>query len=60
MVAHHHRVARVHATDNGADVKMPTNGGGYRLYAYVRAAHGGSAVANLCLFVKNPASVSGR
>ena len=48
--------AIVKATDKGAEVKMPADGGGYRLYAYVRTAHSGSAVANLCLFVNGPAA----
>jgi hypothetical protein len=47
--------AIVNATDKSADVKMPTADGGYRLYAYVRTAHSGSATANLCLFVNGPA-----
>jgi hypothetical protein len=48
--------AIVSSTDKGAEVKMPAEGGGYRLYAYVRTAHSGSAVANLCLFVNGPAA----
>jgi hypothetical protein len=48
--------AIVNATDKGADVKLPASGGGYRLYAYVRTPHNGSAVANLCLFVNTPAA----
>jgi hypothetical protein len=43
--------AIINATDKGADVKLPASGGGYRLYAYVRTPHNGSAVANLCLYV---------
>jgi hypothetical protein len=43
--------AIANATDKGAEVRMPVDAGGYRLYAYVRTAHSGSAVANLCLFV---------
>jgi hypothetical protein len=48
--------AIIGATDKGADVKMPSISGGYRLFAYVRTAHSGSAVANLCLFVNSPAA----
>jgi hypothetical protein len=48
--------AIVSATDKSADVKLPASGGGYRLYAYVRTPHNGSAVANLCLFVNTPAA----
>jgi hypothetical protein len=44
----------VKATDKEADLKMPAEGGGYRLYAFVRAARGGSAVANVALFVNGP------
>jgi hypothetical protein len=46
--------AIVHASDTGAELKMPSDGGGYRLYAYVRAAKGGGAVGNVCLFVNAP------
>lgn len=35
-----------------ATVTMPIHKGGYRLYAYVRDAHGGAAVANVPLFVQ--------
>ncbi len=48
--------AIVNATDKSADVKLPASGGGYRLYAYVRTPHNGSAVANLCLFVNTPSA----
>ena len=47
--------AIVKATDKEADVKIPDEGGGYRLYAYVRTPHSGSATANLSLFAKGPA-----
>ena len=43
--------AIVNATDKGADLKMPADAGGYRLYAYVHTPHNGSAVADLCLYV---------
>ena len=38
----------------GADIKMPTNGGGYWLYAYVYDDHGGAAVADVPLLVNGP------
>jgi len=44
--------AIVGTSDKGATIKMPTNPGSYRLYAYVRTGHSGSAVANLCLSVR--------
>lgn len=37
-----------------AEVRMPSGGGGYRLFAVVRDNHGGGAVANIPLFVKGP------
>jgi len=48
--------AIVNVTDRGAEVKMPTIPGGYRLYAFVHTAHNGGAVATLCLFVNDPAA----
>src|SRR5262249_9539959 len=42
--------AIVKASDTGAELKMPAEGGGYPLYAYLRGADG-AAVANLPLFV---------
>jgi hypothetical protein len=50
--------AIVNATDKGADLKMPAGGGAYRLYAFVHTAHGGGAVADLCLFVNGPPAKS--
>jgi hypothetical protein len=44
--------AIIKATDKEAELKMPATGGGYRLYAYVRTANNGSAVANLSLYAK--------
>ncbi len=37
---------------NGADVKLPSEPGGYRLFAFVRDDHGGAAVANVPLRVR--------
>jgi len=45
-------IARGDAT--GADVTMPKDGGGYRLFAFVRDGKGGAAVANVLLLVKGP------
>jgi hypothetical protein len=41
------------ATDQQAELKMPAESGGYRLYAFVRSARGGAAVANIPLFVEH-------
>ncbi len=43
--------AIIKATNKEVELKMPPIGGGYRLYAYVRSVHNGSAVANLSLYV---------
>jgi hypothetical protein len=48
--------AIVKATNKEVELKMPPIGGGYRLYAYVRSVHNGSAVANLSLYVDGPTS----
>ncbi len=37
-----------------AEVRLPKEGGIYRLYAYVHDSHGGAAVANVPLHVKGP------
>jgi hypothetical protein len=37
-----------------AEVRLPKEGGIYRLYAYVHDAHGGAAVANVPVRVKGP------
>jgi hypothetical protein len=37
-----------------AEVRLPKDGGGYRLFAYVHDDHGGAAVANVPLRVKGP------
>jgi len=44
------------ADARGAEVRMPTAGGGYRLYAYLHDARGNAATANVPLFVKGPAA----
>jgi len=43
--------AIINADDHGADIKMPVNGGGYRVFAYVHNAHNGAAVGNVPVFV---------
>jgi len=45
--------AIVSSGSSGATVQMPIHKGGYRLFAYVRNAHGGAAVANVPLFVES-------
>lgn len=47
--------AIVKATNKEAELKMPADGGGYRLYAYVRTAHSGGASANVSLFANGAA-----
>lgn len=42
---------------DGVEVKMPASGGGYRLFAYVRDAADGAAVANIALHVNGPVAV---
>ncbi len=42
----------------GATVKMPSDGAAYRLFAYVRDAHGGAAVGNIPLFVSGNAPLA--
>lgn len=42
---------------DGASVKMPKGGGGYRLFAYIRDGHGGAAVANIPLFDEGPPEI---
>jgi hypothetical protein len=48
--------AIVKSTAIEAELRMPAGGGGYRLFAVVRDEHGGSAIANIPLFVKGPPS----
>ena len=40
------------ADAHSADFRMPREGGAYRVFAYVRDAHGAGAVANVPLFVE--------
>lgn len=49
--------AIVRAERTQADVRMPTGGGGYRLYAYVHDTWGGAAVANVPVFVTGNAPI---
>jgi hypothetical protein len=44
----------VNASSNTATVTVPANGGGYRLFAYVRDGQGGAAVANTAFSVDAP------
>lgn len=44
----------VSANGTNATVKIPTGGGAYRLFGYVRDGHGGAAVANVPLYVDAP------
>lgn len=49
--------AIVESGPDGAKIKMPDNGGIYRLYAYVYDDKGGAAVANISLKVDGPRMV---
>ncbi len=42
---------------DGADLKLPADGGIYRLFVYATNAHNASAVANVPIQVKGPASI---
>ncbi|WP_442481456.1 glycoside hydrolase family 2 TIM barrel-domain containing protein [Aeoliella sp. SH292] len=42
------------ANGESAEVTMPSGGGGYRLFLYVRDGQGGAAVANVPLYVDAP------
>jgi len=48
--------AVVKSSKTGATVKMPTNGGGYRLFVEIRDGQGKAAVANVPLKVDAPAT----
>ena len=50
--------AIVKANDKSVELRMPTDGGGYRLFAYVRDDHGGAAVGNIPLLVKGPITIA--
>jgi hypothetical protein len=47
----------VRADSRGAEVKLPADGGGYRIFAYVRNSAGGAAVANVPVFDDAPVKV---
>ena len=49
--------AIVKADAGGAEVRMPKDGGGYRLFAYVYDGKGGAATANVPLKVNGPEEV---
>ncbi|OYP36012.1 glycoside hydrolase family 2 TIM barrel-domain containing protein [Rhodopirellula sp. MGV] len=44
----------VNANGKQASITIPSGGGNYRLFAYVKDQHGGAAVANVPLFVDAP------
>jgi hypothetical protein len=46
--------AIVKSDHTSVELKMPTGGGGYRLFAYISDNHGGAAVANVRLHVNAP------
>jgi hypothetical protein len=50
--------AIVRSDERSAEVRLPKDGGGYRLFVYVRDDHGGAAVANVPLFVKGPVAIA--
>ncbi len=49
--------AIVKSDAHGAELKMPSIGGGYRAFAFVHDNHGGAAVANIPLFVEGAAQL---
>ncbi|MBI5761630.1 MAG: hypothetical protein HZA46_24230 [Planctomycetales bacterium] len=49
--------AIVRADNSSVEVRLPADGGGYRLFAFVNDDHGGAAVANVALLVKGPVPV---
>jgi hypothetical protein len=46
--------AIVSSSHAGATVRLPREGGGYRIFAYVGDGQGGAAVANVPLFIDGP------
>lgn len=46
--------AIVRSDERSAVVRLPKDGGGYRLFVFVHDGHGGAAVANIPFFVKGP------
>ncbi|MBX3379918.1 MAG: hypothetical protein KF805_07470 [Phycisphaeraceae bacterium] len=51
-----HPEAIVHSSNSEVTLKMPNEGGVYRLYAFVTDNHGGGAVANVPMHVNGPKS----
>jgi hypothetical protein len=49
--------AIVKADASSAEIHMPDNGGGYRLFAYIRDGKGGAAVGNVPLYVDAPVKI---
>ena len=50
--------AIVHSDLTGAELRLPAEGGLYRLFATVRDGHGGAAVGNIALRVEAPITVA--
>ncbi|HEY4259323.1 MAG TPA: glycoside hydrolase family 2 TIM barrel-domain containing protein [Schlesneria sp.] len=50
--------AIVKADASSVEIRMPDNGGGYRLFAYIRDGKGGAAVGNVPLYVDAPVKVA--
>ncbi|MDB5343160.1 MAG: hypothetical protein JWP89_1537 [Schlesneria sp.] len=49
--------AIVKADTSSAEIRMPDNGGGYRLFTYIRDGKGGAAVGNVPLYVDAPVKI---
>ncbi len=49
--------AIVKADASSAEIRMPENGGGYRLFTYIRDGKGGAAVGNVPLYVDAPVKI---
>lgn len=49
--------AIISGTADGAEIRLPEGGGGYRLFVTVRDGQGGAAVANVPLYVDAPIKV---
>ena len=50
--------AIVKSDATGVDLRLPADGGLYRLFATVRDSHGGAAVGNVTLRVEGPSSIA--